>query len=71
MALADRDTLEALFRSTGGDTWEKKKKKNWATDAQLSTWSGIGVDKDGRVEVLSVQHALRGIIQIMLACGIL
>lgn len=52
MVSADRDALEALFRSTGGDNW--KGKANWATDAQLSTWHGIKVNQDGGVVELDL-----------------
>eukprot|EP00752_Nemacystus_decipiens_P017785 g15946.t1 len=46
MASADREALEALFRSTAGENWEEK--ANWVTDAELSTWHGVKVDEDGR-----------------------
>lgn len=59
LASGDRDTLEALFRSTGGDRWEKK--ASWATDADLSTWHGVLLDKGGRVVKLDLRfNNLRG-----------
>lgn len=60
MALAGRDALEALFRSTGGDDWIDK--ANWATGAELSVWDGVKVDKDGRaVELHLWDKNLKGI----------
>ncbi|CAM9952152.1 unnamed protein product, partial [Ectocarpus fasciculatus] len=47
MALTDHDALVALFRSTGGAHWDKK--DNWDTAAEISTWSGVQVNEDGRV----------------------
>eukprot|EP00903_Cladosiphon_okamuranus_P010532 g9962.t1 len=58
MASADRDALEALFRSTGGDSWEQK--FNWATDAELSTWHGVKVDEDNRVVELALGSIVFG-----------
>eukprot|EP00903_Cladosiphon_okamuranus_P010529 g9959.t1 len=58
MASADRDALEALFRSTGGDSWEEK--FNWATDAELSTWYGVNVDEDNRVVELALGSFVSG-----------
>eukprot|EP00752_Nemacystus_decipiens_P016836 g15068.t1 len=59
MASADRDVLEALFRSTDGDGWDRK--TNWVTDADLSTWYGVLVDEDGRVKQLSLpDNSLKG-----------
>eukprot|EP00903_Cladosiphon_okamuranus_P012364 g11589.t3 len=63
MDMSDVQALEALFRSTGGENW--KKKANWATDAELSTWDGVKVDEDGRVVELSISlnyHLLQGSI---------
>eukprot|EP00752_Nemacystus_decipiens_P006448 g5808.t1 len=54
MASEDRDVLKALFRSTGGESWEKT--ENWATDADLSTWHGVVVDVHGRVRCLDLNN---------------
>lgn len=65
MAATDRDALEALFRSTGGDTWEKS--ANWTTDAELSTWEGLRVDEDGRVVGLTlIINSLKGTSNLLL-----
>lgn len=60
MASGDRDVLEALFRSTDGDGWAER--NNWATDAELSTWFGVTVDVNGRVEELVLpENNLQGV----------
>eukprot|EP00752_Nemacystus_decipiens_P010711 g9538.t3 len=61
MASTDRQALEALFRSTDGDNWHNWTKCNWATDAEISMWSGVQVDEDGRVvKLLQTQGNLQG-----------
>ena len=62
MASADRDTLEALFRSTCGERW--KEKANWTADTELSTWHGVKADEDGRVVELRLDwdNNLQGVI---------
>ncbi|CAM9407704.1 unnamed protein product, partial [Ectocarpus sp. 13 AM-2016] len=52
MALADRDALVALFRSTGGASWGRKDR--WDTSAELATWCGVEVNDEGRVVRLSL-----------------
>eukprot|EP00752_Nemacystus_decipiens_P001882 g1813.t1 len=65
MASEDRDVLKALYRSTGGESWSKR--ENWATDADLSTWHGVVVDKHGRVTCLDLNNnSLRGPIPLAL-----
>eukprot|EP00752_Nemacystus_decipiens_P012508 g11078.t2 len=58
---ADRDALEALYRSTDGPEWAHK--NNWNTDADLSTWDGVKLNDKGRVVELSLdQNNLQGTI---------
>lgn len=60
MASADRDALVVVFRATGEYKWKRKRK--WATDAELSAWHGVVVDEDGRVVKLHlVADLLQGI----------
>lgn len=60
MSLADRDALESLFQSTGGDSWNQN--DNWCTGAALSDWFGVKVNSGGRVEALDLDdNALQGI----------
>lgn len=58
VASADRDALEAVFRWTGGDN--SRRKANWATDADLSTWGGVKVDEDGCVVELEFVSLMSG-----------
>lgn len=61
MASADRDVLEALYRSTGGESWRNK--AYWATTADLSAWHGVKLDEDGRVLELDLLNKnLQGIV---------
>lgn len=53
MALTDRDALVALFRSTGGASWDKK--GNWDTATEIATWSGVQVNDEGRVVKLHLK----------------
>ena len=46
---ADRDALIALYDATDGDSWTDR--TNWLTDADPSTWHGVGVF-NGRVTTL-------------------
>ena len=58
MAEPDRDALSALFRSNGGDGWLRK--DNWDTDAELSKWYGVRVNREGRVVKMLGIHWLKG-----------
>ena len=49
----DRDVLEHLFRTTGGDSWHDN--TNWTTDAPLSSWYGIYTDSRGRVDGIDLR----------------
>ena len=75
MTSVDRDALETLFLSTGGDSWESK--RYWDTNAELSTWQGVKVDEDGRVVQLdlygnNLQGIPRSAVQTMLlGCDVL
>lgn len=46
-ALSDREVLEVLYETTGGDDWRNS--ENWLTDAPLGEWHGVRVDDEGRV----------------------
>lgn len=62
MAQTDRDALLALYRSADGANWRRK--ANWDTDADLSDWSGVVVNGQGRVVELSLtSNNLRGIFR--------
>lgn len=50
----DRDVLEHLFRTTGGDSWHDN--TNWMTDAPLSNWYGIDTDSQGRVTGMDLRN---------------
>lgn len=52
MADVERVALRELFRSTGGAYW--KIKTNWYTDVELAAWSGVEVNREGRVVKLSL-----------------
>ena len=48
--LTDRDVLELLFESTGGQSWTNH--YNWLTGAPLEEWHGVVTDASGRVQGL-------------------
>ena len=52
----DREALEALYRATDGDNWRNN--TNWMSDKPLSEWYGIKLNRDGRVEGLSLSRNL-------------
>ena len=55
----DRAALIALYHATGGNGWTNN--LNWLSAEPLSTWYGVTVDSDGRVERLQlVQNRLIG-----------
>ena len=57
----DRDVLEFLYHSTGGDGWRDN--TNWLTDAPLSEWAGVVTDRSGRVLRLRLRdNGLQGSI---------
>ena len=51
-ARADRETLVAFYRATGGPGWTAG--GNWLTDAPTGDWHGVETDAFGRVERLSL-----------------
>ena len=54
-----RVALGFLYDVTGGSGWANS--DNWGTDADLSTWYGVEVDAQGRVQSLSLgNNNLRG-----------
>ena len=60
MASTDRDALLALYRWTDGPNWRNS--ANWCTDADLSDWHGVEVNRGGRVVKLFLeQNNLRGV----------
>ena len=66
MSSGDRAALVALFRSTGGPHWRGK--RNWDTDADLSRWSGVTVNDDGRVVKLDLyDNNLKGILRLIIS----
>lgn len=55
----DRSILLELFHATNGPLWERK--QGWNTTANISTWIGVTVDKDGRVVKLElIENHLQG-----------
>ena len=48
--LSDREILEILYDATGGPNWTRN--EGWLTDAPLRGWSGVRVDREGRVVYL-------------------
>lgn len=60
MASTDRAALVALFRSTNGAAWWFN--NNWDVGAQLSTWHGVEVNREGRLVKLGLTgNSLQGI----------
>lgn len=53
MTPKDREVLTALFRSTGGASWNRKDK--WDTDEELWEWYGVEVNEQGRVVKLDLR----------------
>lgn len=51
-AATDRATLVAFFRATFGRSW--KRSDHWNTDAEISQWYGVELDKEDRVVELSL-----------------
>ena len=50
----DREALERLYHSTGGDAWTNS--SGWLTDAPLREWHGVRVGPNGRVEFLTLTN---------------
>ena len=51
-ASADRDALVALYNETGGPKWTHN--DNWLSDKPIGEWSGVGMDRSGRVTTLDL-----------------
>ena len=49
---SDREALIALYNGTAGSGWTAK--EGWDTAQALSTWAGVTLDSDGRVEELDL-----------------
>ena len=59
----DRAILEALYRSTGGNSGYWRRHRNWLTDAPLGHWYGVQVDTLGQVAGLNLfENSLTGSI---------
>ncbi|CAB1109013.1 unnamed protein product [Ectocarpus sp. CCAP 1310/34] len=54
MSSMDRAALIALFHSTDGANW--KRKRNWNTEAGLATWEGVRLNHAGRVVELALPN---------------
>ena len=62
----DREALVALFRATGGPTWDNR--SGWLTEAPLEEWHGVGVDRHGSVVALVLpSNGLTGRIPLELS----
>ena len=48
----DREVLEVLYDSTGGESWTNR--RNWKTSTPLGDWYGVTTDTDGRVTELDL-----------------
>ena len=60
-AKPDRAILEALYRSTGGNSGYWRNHANWLTDASLQDWFGVSADTLERVTGLRLgNNGLRG-----------
>ena len=51
---ADRDVLDSIFTSMGGDSWFQS--KNWLSNEPLRSWYGVETDVQGRVTSLDLTH---------------
>ena len=61
----DRDILEVLYDSTGGESWTNR--TNWKTSAPLREWYGVTTDTAGRVTRLKLNgNGLTGPIPAVL-----
>ena len=57
----DRAALVAFYMATDGPNWVSD--KNWLTDTPLEDWYGVALNRDGRVESLSLgRNGLKGSI---------
>ena len=57
----DREVLEVLYDSTGGESWTNR--RNWKTSTPLGDWYGVTTDTAGRVTELDLGgNELTGII---------
>ena len=50
--VTERGALISLYQATDGDNWMHN--DNWLTNKPLSTWYGVTVDRNGRVNTLSL-----------------
>ncbi len=48
----DREVLEVLYDSTGGESWTNR--SNWKTSTPLDDWYGVTIDTAGRVTELDL-----------------
>ena len=62
---SDREVLEVLFDSTGGESWTNR--GSWKTSAPLNQWYGLTADADGRVTELRLEdNGLAGPVPVAL-----
>ena len=50
----DKAALEALYDATDGANWTQH--TNWKSNESLSTWFGVGVDSNGRVQIVNLPN---------------
>lgn len=56
---SDKEALLGFFEATGGPRW--KNNSGWGGHAEISTWHGVGVNKEGRVnELVLAENQLYG-----------
>ncbi|CAM9590248.1 unnamed protein product, partial [Sphacelaria rigidula] len=48
-AANDRSVLCGFYDTNGGPEWLKVRRRNWKTAEDLSHWSGVTVNAEGRV----------------------
>lgn len=54
----DRSVLFGLYDTIDGNEWLKRGWKNWKTSEDLSHWTGVTVDGEGRVITLDLPGAV-------------
>ena len=61
--LTDREILMKIYEAMNGPEWDNTYGRDWGSDEPIEDWNGVGVNDEGRVNVLFMHDSnVRGLI---------
>ncbi len=66
--LSDREILMKIYETMNGSEWDSAYGRKWGSDVPIEEWNGVGVNDEGRVNVLMIHDGnARGVIPAEIA----